>query len=110
MKCIRRSDPSLWKWVGKIRSIYTTAADMFTQIAPLFGLAHHIDVGGGFVDYRGNVCMFLFNHFNNPFQIYHADRIAQLIGKNILYPTIKEVKELDNKERDTKEFGLTGGN
>jgi len=59
---------------------------------------------------RGNLCMILFNHSSNPFQIYRGDCIAQLMCQNILYPTIKEVKELDNTECDTKGFRSTGRN
>jgi dUTP pyrophosphatase len=59
-------------------------------------------------DYRRNVDVILFNHSNNPFQIYRGDRIAQLICQNIIYPTIREVKELDETERDAKGFGSTG--
>ena len=59
-------------------------------------------------DYRGNVGVILFNHSNSPFQIYLGDRTAQLICQNIVYPTIKEVIELDKTERDAKGFGSTG--
>jgi len=45
----------------------------YGRIAPRSGLAlqHHIDVGGGVVDedYRGNLCVILFNHSDRPFQI-----------------------------------------
>jgi len=66
--------------------------------------------GGGVEDedYRGNLCVILFNYSNNQFQIYRGDRIAQLISQNIVYPTIKVVKELDKTERDSNGFGSTG--
>jgi len=45
----------------------------YGRIAPRSGLAlhHHIDVGRGVVeeDYRGNLCVILFNHSSNTFQI-----------------------------------------
>jgi len=45
----------------------------YGRIAPRSGLAlhHHINVGGGVIDadYRGNVCVILFNHSVTPFQI-----------------------------------------
>ena len=45
----------------------------YGRIAPRSGLAlqHHIDVGGGVIDedYRGNLCVILFNHSDRPFQI-----------------------------------------
>jgi dUTP pyrophosphatase len=86
----------------------------YGRIAPRSGLALHrqIDVGRGVVDedYRGNVCVVLFNHANNPFQICHGDRIAQLIRQRILYPSIKEVKVLVGMERDNRGFCFTGCN
>jgi dUTP pyrophosphatase len=83
----------------------------YGRIAPRSGLAlhHHIDVGGVVdEDYRENVGVILFNHSNSPFQIYLGDGTAQLICQNIVYPTIKEVIELDKTERDAKGFGSTG--
>jgi dUTP pyrophosphatase len=84
----------------------------YGRIAPRSGLSlhHHIDVGGGVVDgnYRGNVGVILFNHSNRPFQINRGDRIAQFTCQNIVYPTIREVNELDETERDVRGFGSTG--
>jgi dUTP pyrophosphatase len=86
----------------------------YERIAPRSGLAlhHQIDVGGGVIDedYRGNICIFLYNHSKIPFQIYRGDRVARLICQSILYPTLKEVKEIDSTERGTKGFGSTGRN
>jgi dUTP pyrophosphatase len=69
-------------------------------------------VGGGVIDedYRGNICIILHNHSKNSFQIYRGDRVVQLICQNILYPTLRAVKELDGTERGTKGFGSTGRN
>jgi len=39
-----------------------------------------------------------------------VDRIAQLICEKIFYTDVREVKELDNKERYIKGFGSTGLN
>jgi len=84
----------------------------YGRIAPPSGLAlhHHISVGGGVIDanYRGNVCVILFNHSVTPFQIQRGDRVAQLICEKIVYPEIYEVLELGKTERDTGGFGLTG--
>jgi dUTP pyrophosphatase len=44
----------------------------YGRIAPRSGLAHHhISVGGGVIDadYRGNLCVIIFNHSSTPFQI-----------------------------------------
>jgi dUTP pyrophosphatase len=86
----------------------------YGRIAPRSGLAlhHQIDVGGGAddEDYRGNIYVILYYHSKTPFQNYRGDREAQLICQSNLYPTIKEVKELDSTERDTRGFGSTGRN
>jgi deoxyuridine 5'-triphosphate nucleotidohydrolase len=48
----------------------------YGRIAPRFELAlqHSIDVGGGVIDedYRGNLCVILFNHSDRPFQIHRG--------------------------------------
>jgi len=86
----------------------------YDRIAPRSGLAlhHHISVGGGVIDadYRGNVCVILFNHSVTPFQIHRGDRVAQLICEKIVYPEICEVQALGDTERDTGGFGSTGRN
>ena len=86
----------------------------YGRIAPRSGLAlhHHISVGGGVIDadYRGNVCVILFNHSVTPFQIRRGDRMAQLICEKIVYPEICEVQALGDIERDTGGFGSTGRN
>jgi dUTP pyrophosphatase len=56
-------------------------------------------------DYRGNLCVIVFNHSNRTFQIRQGDRVAQLICK-VFYPDILEVKEL-NTERDIRGYGST---
>jgi dUTP pyrophosphatase len=84
----------------------------YGRIAPRSGLAlhHHISVGGGVIDpdYRGNVCVILFNHSVTPFHILRGDRIAQLICEQITHPVICEVSELNTTERNTGGFGSTG--
>jgi len=86
----------------------------YGRIAPRSGLAlhHHISVGGGVIDadYRGNVCVIIFNHSGTPFQIRRGDRVAQLICEKIVYPEICEVQALDNTELNTGGFGSSGCN
>jgi dUTP pyrophosphatase len=86
----------------------------YGRIAPRSGLAlhHHINVGGGVIDsdYRGNVCVILFNHSSTAFQIRRGDKVAQLICEKITYPEICEVQALDTTERNTGGFGSTGRN
>jgi hypothetical protein len=43
-------------------------------------------------DYRGNLCVVLFNHSDQPFNVSHGDRIAQLICQQIYYPELQEVE------------------
>ena len=87
-------------------------AGCYGRIAPRSGLAlhHHINVGGGVIDadYRGNVGVILYNHSGTPFQIHRGDRVAQLICERIIYPEIREVRDLGSTERGTEGFGSTG--
>jgi dUTP pyrophosphatase len=59
----------------------------YGRIAPRSGMAlfHHIGVGAGVIDedYRGNVCVLLFNHSDSPFAVNRGDKIAQLICEKI---------------------------
>jgi len=75
-------------------------------------LEHHIDVGGGVIDeeYRGNLCVILFNHSDVPYAVSRGDRIAQLICEKIYYPTLTEVQILDITERGAGGFDSTGKN
>ena len=72
----------------------------YGRIAPCSGLAlqHHIDIGGGVIDadYHGKIGVILYNHFDLPFTVSRGDRIFQLICEQIYYPTLEEVKVLNN--------------
>jgi len=74
----------------------------YGRIALRSGLAlqHHIDIVGGVIDqdYRGKLCVILFNHSDVPYAVSRGDRIAQLICERIYYPTLKEVQILDITE------------
>jgi dUTP pyrophosphatase len=67
-------------------------------------------IGGGVIDadYRGNVCVIIFNHSVTLLHIHRGDRMAQLICEKIMYHNICEVQELDATERGTGGFGSTG--
>jgi dUTP pyrophosphatase len=84
----------------------------YGRIAPRSGytIRHHITVGAGVIDedFRGNICIVLFNHSKKPFVIHEGDRVAQFICERIFYPILQEVKELDATERGIQDFGSTG--
>lgn len=86
----------------------------YGRIAPRSGLALHnfIDVGAGVIDkdYKGNICVLLFNHSNFDFEIKRGDRIAQLICEVIVYPELVEIKDLGKSSRGDKGFGSSGLN
>lgn len=81
----------------------------YGRIAPRSGLAlhHHIDVAGGVIDhdYRGNVCVILFNHGSKHFYIKPGNRIAQLICEKIALPIVKECNKLNQTQRSYHGFG-----
>lgn len=58
-----------------------------TKCKNLFSLAGIVDE-----DYRGNIGVVLFNHSDQPFNVYCGDRIAQLICQRICYPILQEVQ------------------
>jgi dUTP pyrophosphatase len=84
----------------------------YGRVAPRSGLAvkNFIDVGAGVIDrdYRGNVCVCLYNHGPQPFEVKKGDRIAQLICETIAYPVIEEVQALGDTVRGAGGFGSTG--
>jgi dUTP pyrophosphatase len=85
----------------------------YGRIAPRSGLAvkHAIDVGAGVIDsdYRGNVCILLFNHSDEDFMVFGGDRVAQLILEKIQVPVeVAEVDALDETLRNSGGFGSTG--
>lgn len=86
----------------------------YARIAARSGLAfnHHIDVGAGVIDYdyRGNVCVLLFNHSEQDFQVRRGDRVAQLILEKIFLCDLLETTSLDETERGGNGFGSTGLN
>lgn len=84
----------------------------YGRIAPRSGMAwnKHTDIGAGVIDsdYRGNICVILFNHSNKPFIINSGDRVAQLICEKIKIPKVIEVQKLSNTTRNNNNFGSTG--
>ena len=48
-------------------------------------------------DYRGNVCIVLFNFGDKNFFIVKGDRVAQLVCEKFLRPIIVEAKMLETE-------------
>lgn len=86
----------------------------YGRIAPRSGLAlnNFIDVGAGVIDkdYKGNICVLLFNHSTSDFEVKRGDRIAQLICEVIVYPELVEIRDVGESERGSKGFGSSGLN
>jgi dUTP pyrophosphatase len=84
----------------------------YGRIAPRSSVAwkNFISIGAGVIDsdFRGNVCIILFNHSDEHVFFNSGDRIAQIICEKIKYPIIKEVSKLSNTKRNKKGFGSTG--
>ena len=85
----------------------------YGRIAPRSSLAvnNHIDVGAGVIDrdYRGNICVVLFNHSKTKeLVITKGQRIAQLILERIAMADIQLVSDLDDTTRNQGGFGSTG--
>ncbi len=83
----------------------------YGRIAPRSGLTwkYFIDVGAGVIDgdYRGNICVILFNFSTKDFVVSRGDRIAQLICEKIARTQLIETK-LNSTSRQDKGFGSTG--
>lgn len=82
-------------------------------VCPRSGLSKHgvtLANAPGVVDsgYRGEVMVRLTTTSKNPYQVYFADRIAQLLIVPILRPKVTLVERLDDTERGTNGFGSTG--
>ena len=80
----------------------------YGRIAPLTINHHHIQVGSSVIDadYRGNVCVVLFNHAKEEYKVKRGDKICQLICEKIEYPELKEVNALTNTQRAKSELYL----
>jgi len=65
--------PAEGKAIVKTGLAIKTPSDTYARVAPRSGLAvkHHIQVGAGVIDedYRGEVCVVLFNHSKTDFAV-----------------------------------------
>ncbi len=59
-------------------------------------------------DYRGEVMVLLFNAGQNPVEIAHGDRIAQIIVAPVEQAVFEVTEDLEATERGSGGFGSTG--
>lgn len=84
------------------------------QIRPRSGLAYKQGVtllntpGTIDADYRGEIKVLMINHGQEPFEIRHGDRIAQMVFAPVTRVNLKSTDRLDATERNTGGFGSTG--
>jgi dUTP pyrophosphatase len=84
------------------------------QVRPRSGLAakHGVTVlnapGTIDADYRGEVCVILINHGDEPFAIARGDRIAQLVVAPVTRVRVEIKRELNVTARGDGGFGHTG--
>ncbi len=84
------------------------------QIRPRSGLAYKHGItmlnspGTIDSDYRGEVKVLAINHGDQPFDISHGDRIAQMVIAPVSQAQIREVQTLESTERNEGGFGSTG--
>ena len=72
--------------------------------------SHGIVVPTGTIDadYRGEICVVVYNLSREAYNIHAGDRIAQLVISPVIQADWQEVKSLDQTERGVKGFGSTG--
>ena len=84
------------------------------QVRPRSGLAvkHGIGLinspGTIDADYRGEVMIAVINLSRQPYTIHRGDRIAQMVINKVFQAEIHEVNQLEETDRNTGGFGLTG--
>lgn len=59
-------------------------------------------------DYRGEICVGLFNTSKEPFTVCRGDRIAQMMFMPVYTAAFLQVDTLDETERGAGGFGSTG--
>lgn len=72
------------------------------------GLAPANKVGVIDSDYRGEFIVVLHNHGNEPREVAHGERIAQLVITPVFTPGFIEADELNDTVRSAGGFGSTG--
>ncbi|NPV22246.1 dUTP diphosphatase [Bradyrhizobium aeschynomenes] len=84
------------------------------QVRPRSGLAarHGVTVlnspGTVDADYRGEVCVLLINHGQDPFTIKRGERIAQMVIASVVRAELAVTTTLSETARGSGGFGSTG--
>jgi len=84
------------------------------QVRPRSGLAakHGVTVlnspGTVDADYRGEVCVLLINHGDQPFLVRRGERIAQMVIAEVAQVELVPVTSLSATDRGSGGFGSTG--
>jgi dUTP pyrophosphatase len=58
--------------------------------------------------YTGSICVKLYNHGQNAYEVNKGDKISQLVIMPIFTPALELVECLDSTERGNGGFGSTG--
>ena len=76
------------------------------------GIKHGVTLSNGIgvidSDYRGEICVGLYNSSKVPFTVQRGDRIAQLMFMPVYTANLIEAASLDETARGTGGFGSTG--
>ena len=84
----------------------------YGRVAPRSGLAskNGLDVLAGVIDsdYRGEVCVLLYNTSDAAIELPAGSKICQLIVEQIITPEAAWASELDETARGAGGFGSTG--
>ena len=84
------------------------------QVRPRSGLAakHGVTVlnapGTVDADYRGEICVLLINHGDNPFPVRRGERIAQMVIASVARAELVPTPSLPATDRGSGGFGSTG--
>ncbi len=84
----------------------------YGRVAPRSGLAakNGLDVLAGVIDsdYRGEICVVLYNTGDEPINLPAGSKICQLIIEQIITPEAAWATDLDDTARGAGGFGSTG--
>ena len=84
----------------------------YGRVAPRSGLAskNGLDVLAGVIDsdYRGEICVVLYNTGDEPINLPAGSKICQLIIEQIITPEAAWAADLDDTARGAGGFGSTG--